>query len=475
MPSIKKIGKETVYMVDNKDLGPGQREFLDSLVSAASRDFTDAELSRIFLVDEKKGEFIHDVKAILSKIRFTVYPSERELVRKKVEGLVKKYIKPTREFIDDAIDYLFGFGRITPLFLDPEIEEIMINGELKPVFIVHRKYGMCKTNIVFESRDELELLAERLLNMRKPKKQIVDGSLEDGSRFSLVLPPISHAPIVTIRKFTSEPLSILDLVKKGTMTVDLAAFLWLAVEGLGVRPSSILIAGGAGSGKTTTLNALAGFIPKDERVITIEDTPELNLGNRDNVVRLYSFYDEKNTVGLEDLVKASLRLRPDRIIVGEVRGKEAESMFTAMDVGCSGSMGTIHANSVKETVKRLTNPPMNVPETLIPLVDIIIVQHRLNIPGKGIVRRVVEVSEIEYLDKISFNTIFRWDRRGDKLVKSEIPPSLLDSLSKLSGMTKLELMDEIDKRKRVLHNILNRGATGYNTLYHSLYKELSKG
>ncbi len=474
MSSIKKINDITVYLVDLPKLSEEEKKFIDSIIESAVRDFTDAELSRIFLVDEKKGEFIHDVKALLSKVQFTVYPHERDLVRSRVEKLVAKYIgSKSKKIVDLAIDYLFGFGRITPLLLDPDIEEIMINGESKPVFVAHRSYGMCRTNIVYDSREELELLAERILNMRKPTRPIIDGSLEDGSRFSLVLPPVSHAPTITIRKFTSEPFSIAELVLNGTMSIDLAAFLWMAVEGMKVRPSNILIAGGAGSGKTTTLNALIGFIPSGERIVTIEDTPELNLAERDNVVRLYSYYDSKNSVSLADLVKASLRLRPDRIIVGEVRGSEAESMFTAMDVGCSGSMGTIHANSAKEVIKRLKNKPMNVPETLIPLLDIILVQHRVNVPGKGIVRRIVEVTEVDYLDKITLNTIYRWDRESDSLVKSDIPPTLFDKLSSLTGLTKLEIMDELEKRKRTLKNALNRGIKTYNELYPEISKDLS--
>ncbi len=454
-----------------------ETEFLKSLVEAL-RYSSDSDIQRMFLVDEKKGNMIAELREMLSSFGIVLMPHEVDVVLPKVKRFVEKYFQnPSENLVKEATLLLFSLGKLSRFFEDPRIEEIMVNGPGKPVFVVHRDKGMCSTNVRID-HEELDWTVSRIMRaarIQPQEKPIYDGSLPDGSRVNIILPPVSQGASITIRRFSPQPFTIVDLIKNGTMSSEMAAFLWLAVEGMGIMPANILISGGSSSGKTTTLNALIGFIPRDQRVISIEDTPELNPMHRDNWVSLYTSYDYKKgiEVTMYDLVKASLRMRPDRLIVGEVRGREAQEMFVAMDVGCSGTMGTIHANSSKETVSRLVSPPMNVPEALIPLVDIILVQQRVRIPGKGVVRRVTEISEVGRIDKVGTRVLYRWDMEKDRFLSPEIPPSFLDELSEVSGMDKPSLMAEIQKRKRILDELVESGVSGYDQVYKRLQKMLS--
>ncbi len=466
------------YKLNLPVIGEEQKKFIDSLLEALSGRISDDEIQKILLVDEKKANFITDVRKLVSDVGVVLFPHEKGIVRSKVSRLVEKYLGPDqgKEFVDFVSDIMFSFGRISGLFEDDKVEEIMINGVGKPVFIAHRDKGICRTNILINTQEEMDWLVSRLIRSARitSQRKLIDSSLQDGSRISIVLPPITRSPSITIRKFTSEPFTILDLIRNNTLSLDMAAFLWLAVEGFGIKPANILITGGASSGKTTTLNVLAGFIPRGSRVITIEDTPELNPMHRENWVSMYTYYDfkKKQEITMYDLIKASLRMRPDRVIVGEVRGKEAEQMFVAMDVGCSGSMGTLHANSVKETVTRLTTPPMNVPKSMIPLIDLVIVQQRMKIPGKGVVRRVVDISEIGFIDRINFRKLYSWNP-NDEFSSPEIPPAYLDDLARITGLEKARIMSNIENRKRIIKETLESGLKRYDAVYSSLERRLS--
>jgi len=230
-----------------------------------------------------------------------------------------------REFYAEVVvREMVGYGVLDPLVNDELLEEIMVIGPKRPVYVFHRKYGMMK--------------------------------IPDGSRVNATIPPASvDGSTITIRKFRKDPYTVLDLISFGTMSPELAAFLWLAVDGMGAKPANILVSGGTGSGKTTTLNVLATYIPAHERIITIEDTAELNLP-LEHWVRLEArppSIEGTGEISMDVLVKNALRMRPDRIIVGEVRHKEASTLFTAMNTGHDGCMGTIHANSAEETMVRI--------------------------------------------------------------------------------------------------------------------------
>ncbi len=467
------------YNIEQPKLTDEEKSFVENLKSALFKTVSDSDLQKIFLVDDDRARFISDVKS--AGTGMVLMPYDLDLVRSKAEEFVKKYLGSVREeLVDVVLSYMFSFGSISSLLVDPKVEEVMINGVNTPVYIAHRDFGICRTNLVIDTEDELNWLVDRFLtagHIHDKGRRVYDGSLEDSTRFNIVTPPVSRSPIITLRRFTPQPFSILELVKNNTLNLDMAAFLWLAVEGMRVRPANLLIVGGASSGKTTTLNALLGFVPPGTRVITIEDVPELNLANRENVVSMYTHYDkdERKSVTLQDLVKASLRMRPDRVIVGEVRGGEAEDLFVAMDIGCAGSMGTLHANSARETILRLTTPPMNVPKSMIPLVDLIIVQQRVNVPGKGLIRRVTEIVEVGHIDNINLTSIFRWIPETDSFAKSEIPPTYLDKLAKVTGRSKPDLLRELAVRKGMLSDMINAGKTSFNTLYPELNQMLYGG
>ena len=277
-------------------------------------------------------------------------------------------VKSTVEIREDKTGrkYIMDKPRLETLLDDPDLEEIMINGPDSHVFIYHKDHGMCETNLVMSEEKILNLIADianksaDYINANKP---FLNARLPDGSRFNATIPPATPwGPTVTIRKFRENPLSIVGLIELGTISENLAAFLWMCVEGERNYPMNILVIGGAGSGKTTTLNTLSAFIPEEDRIITIEDTLELNFYGRKNVIRIESIVgsETRKEITMNDLLQNALRMRPDRLIMGEVRGPEAESLFNAMNVGHS-AMGTLHANSAGEAIARLTNPPMNVP------------------------------------------------------------------------------------------------------------------
>ncbi|MBO7719722.1 MAG: CpaF family protein, partial [Methanosphaera sp.] len=275
-----------------------------------------------------------------------------------------------------------GYGKINDLLKDDQLEEIMIINDKNPVYVYHRREGMMITNITLNN-NEIRQIIEKTANQvqRKIDKQtpLLDARLPDGSRINATIPPITpDGPTLTIRKFKKTPITIFDLIRTNTVSTHLAAFLWMIVEGMNAYSSNIIIAGGTGSGKTTTLNCICSFIPPYERVITIEDTLELQI-NHDHIIRCETRppnIENKGEITMDMLLKNSLRQRPDKIIVGEVRSKEANTLFGALNTGHSG-MGTLHSNSSHETITRLNNPPMNVPKIMINSIDFIIMQKRL--------------------------------------------------------------------------------------------------
>ncbi len=363
---------------------------------------------------------------------------------------VAKYIK----------NEIFGLGKLEYLLENDDLEEIMVNGDNKPVYVVHRKYGMLKTNLVFQRNDILNIInkiasfAGRTINKENP---LLDARLPNGDRVNATLsPPALEGPTITIRKFRREAFSIVDLIKFGTLTSDLAAFLWLAVEGFRIKPANIIIAGGTGSGKTTTLNCLAVFIPQNERVITIEDTAELQLP-LEHVVRFEAISEEGKPLDFNRLLINSLRMRPDRIIVGEIRGEEALTLFTAMNTGHEGCMGTLHANNSRETISRLTNAPMNVPITMLRVLDLIIIQNKIMLNGK-IVRRIEEVSEVAGIEgnNLLLNKLYQYDIKNDKVRSTGTPSRLFQIIAKATGRDLKEINLELEKRKLILEFLVKR-------------------
>jgi flagellar protein FlaI len=364
-----------------------------------------------------------------------------------------------KELGEAAVHDMIGFGPLDPLLADDKLEDIMVTSVGKPVYIYHRKHGMCYTNIVFPTEESIKYLIDKMARLvgRRIDQQtpLLDARLQDGSRVNATIPPVSlDGPTISIRKFRKDPLTIIDIINFGTLSTDFAAFLWLAVDGMGVKPANILISGGTGSGKTTTLNAATTFVPANERIISIEDTAELQLPHK-HWVRLETRppnVEGRGEITMDDLVKNTLRMRPDRMIVGEVRGPEARTMFTAMNTGHDGCMGTVHANSAAETVTRLTEPPMSVPAIMIPALDMIIMQNRIYHRQKGQIRRITEVAEITGVEggQPQLSRTFKWNARTDTLEPTGVPSKIKRMISDFSGFGGREIEIEIEKRAAVL-------------------------
>lgn len=374
----------------------------------------------------------------------------------------------SNEYLDNLARKLFqdlvGYGEIDPLIRDDNLEEIMVIGIDKPVFVYHREYGMMKTNILFKDAGEVMNLIDsiaRQINRRIDQESpILDGRLPDGSRVNATIPPISaDGPSMTIRKFKRDPLTIIDLINSKTISVELAAFFWLCFDGLGVKSANAIISGGTSSGKTTTLNALSSFINPKERIITIEDTLELQIPH-EHVIRMETRppnVENRGELTMNDLVKNSLRQRPDRIIVGEVRGSEAITLFTALNTGHSG-FGTLHSNDARETITRLTNAPMSVPNIMISAINFIIMQNRIYRPDGVSFRRISEVAEVSGIEEgvIQLNKIFEWDPQSDTIKNVGITSKTLTEIANVSGNSLNSLYDEIKNREIVLQHMVDQ-------------------
>jgi archaeal flagellar protein FlaI len=407
-------------------------------------------------------------------------PEERRIIYKqKIIEIIKSNPSlripesRTNFYAEAVVREMVGYGLIDDLIKDDNLEEIMIVGPKKPVYVFHREYEMMLTNIEFYSEQEIEDLVNKIarevgrrVDVASP---LLDARLGDGSRVNATIPPASiSGGTVTIRKFRQDPYSIIDLINMGTLSSEAAAFLWLCVDGFGTKPASILISGGTGSGKTTLLNVLASFIPDRERVITIEDTAELILPIK-HWIRL-----EARPPGLEGtgelrmdvLTKNSLRMRPDRIIVGEIRHEEAFTLFTALNTGHDGSLGTVHANSAEETLIRVMSPPMNVPSIMMSGLDMIIVEHRYYDRKKGTIRRVSEIAEIygAMEGKPKTETIFQRDPVRDTLERTLIQSKYLKTLQSFTGYGAERIQAELITRQKFLEELKEKNIRELNTV-----------
>lgn len=325
-----------------------------------------------------------------------------------------------QQLFRDVFDEMMGYGPIQPLLDDPQITEIMVNGPR--LVYVERNGKVIKTDVTFESNEHILQIIHRIvkpLGRRiDPDHPTVDARLPDGSRVNAVIPPVAiDGPSITIRKFSKERLSFEQLIEFGTLTEQMAEFLRACV----VSRFNILISGGTGSGKTTLLNMLSGFIPEDERIVTIEDAAELKL-HQEHVVRLETKPPNNNgdgAVNIRDLVRNSLRMRPERIVVGEVRGGEALDMLQAMNTGHDGSLTTLHANTPRDAISRLETmalmsgldlPIRVVREQIASAVDLIVQQTRLR-DGSRKVTQITELAGMEG-ETVVLTDIFKFEQTG---------------------------------------------------------------
>ncbi len=355
--------------------------------------------------------------------------------------------------LETIFDEFFSYGLIEEFLADSEVEDIMIN-YLSPIYVHKTKYGLIKTDKKFSTKEEIDLFVRKLVifSGRKTIHKINNIELADiKGRGNIVYSPFG--PQITITRAKERPLSIIELIENGTLNAEVAAQFWMYVEGLGLKPANIIISGGPGAGKSTLLNALFSFIPVCDRIVVIEDTLELNTELEENCSRLESDED----TSMEDLVKNSLRMRPDRIIVGEVRGREAQDLMTAMNIG-KYCMGTLHASTARETVIRLENEPMNTPKVLVNLVDVFVIMRRYNLNGKitRVVGELVETAGIG--DKIILlSTLWTYDPLTNRFKESSVGSEYRDRLAQVSGKTVPEIMAETKVRANILKLLSKKG------------------
>ncbi|MCS7122633.1 MAG: ATPase, T2SS/T4P/T4SS family [Candidatus Micrarchaeota archaeon] len=414
-----------------------------------------SDATRIIIDNKIKYDLI---KRANVDIRDLLDPNKYDYVRSSYRATAEKILRENFREIDDRslnilVEYLLlttvGLGELEIIGYDENIEEICVNGASSPIWIYHKRFGWCKTNIYIKKEEDIYNYAStiarrvgRQINILNP---LLDATLPDGSRVNATLHPISNfGNTITIRKFSKNPWTITRLIKNNTLSSEVAALVWTYVQ----NEISILIAGGTGSGKTSVLNSIAEFIPPNQRVISIEDTRELTLPKYLQWVPLVVRQpnpEGKGEISMLDLLVNSLRMRPDRILVGEVRRqREAEIMFEAMRTGHS-VYSTIHADSANQAVNRLTTPPINLPKEMLDSLGIIMVQVRNR---RDNVRKTFEVAEV--LENGEVNILYRWNFKRDLYEKRRMKRTF-ELFEIYLGWKEDEVMIDIKEKEHVLN------------------------
>ena len=411
-------------------------------------------------LEEIKTLLMDEVDISLKEIE-TREKAEEYLERRVREVIRDHRLKIPEESIDKLIYYIrrdfIGYGKIDAIMRDHLIEDVSADGVNIPVYVWHREYESIPTNIIYRNDDELDTFIIRLAYLAGKNisiaRPMIDASLPDGSRIQLTYGTeiTRRGSTFTVRRFRVDPLTVSDLIAFKTMTSEMAAYFWYAIE----NRASILVAGGVASGKTTTLNCLSMFIKPEMKVVSVEDTAELNLPHENwipSVVRTGFGHDGRDgAITLFDLLKTAVRQRPDYIIVGEVRGTETYTLFQAMATG-NLAMCTIHAESMDAVLRRLESEPMNIPKPLLAMIDTVVVQLRTEIDGKP-ARRVLTVSEMVGLEPktkdLLTNDLYRWNPKQDAFSYSGRSHVLERNMEK-TGLNEDEVLEELGRRKAVL-------------------------
>ena len=430
---------ELVYEIEEPLLNEKETAYKEKII-AAMRDMINFE----GIIEKEKETLLEYIDK-----RFKILAIELGM-EISYESYKKVYYYLCRDFV--------GFNEIEPIIKDYFIEDIECNGANFPVYVVHRVYRNIKTNIVFKDYGRLESFVEKLaqrcgkyISYAKP---ILDGSLPDGSRVNATYTKdiTSRGPTFTIRKFTKTPWTPTQLVAFHTLSPEMLAYLWLLIQ----YKMNLLIVGGTASGKTTLLNALAFFMPPESRVVSIEDTRELNLPRENwlpSVVRTATGVGKVGEIDLFTLLKSSFRQNPDYVIVGEVRGKEAYVLFQGMASGHS-SISTIHAESVDTVIKRLETPPMNLSPTLLNVLDCICIMTHA-IAKKQETRKLKEIVEILNINAQGValtNTPFVWNPANDQFYFKK-NSKIFEKISTRYGLDIEELNLEFRRRVQLIYKL----------------------
>ncbi|MEM0329512.1 MAG: type II/IV secretion system ATPase subunit [Nitrososphaerota archaeon] len=432
---------------------------------------------------------LEKLKEILSKELEPPKPGEEEDARRilleTADKLLRKYERALGRFDEESKQKLFyylerdmtGFGPLNIIMEDYRIEDVSCDGVNIPVYIWHRDYESIPTNIIFTDRDALDDYIIQLAH--KSEKHIssafpildamIYGKHRLAATFREEISP--RGSTFTIRKFREKPFSVTELLHSRLLSPEMAAYFWLLIE----HKANILVAGATGSGKTTILNALMCFVKPRMKIVTCEETAELNIPT-ENWVRFvtresYGLGAQKTgEITLYDLVKTSLRYRPDYLIVGEVRGEEAFVLFQAIATG-HGGLSTIHAESIESVMKRLVSPPMNIPPSHIPLLDAVALVERVHLPrpidGKTYARRMRYVWEV--VDYGKYVTIAEWNPATDQFVTDFTNSVVLERIAARTAKTKEEIIAEIERRAALLKSLVEKGLIEIGDIAREVY------
>lgn len=441
---------ELVYRVVEPELDAGTERILEKIKEILERsldiDFRELET-------EEADKFLQDkIDKIVDKYEISLTDKQREVIR--------YYAR--RDFA--------GLGRLQPLMNDTEIEDISCDGNNIPVYAYHRnpKFGSIKTNVMYEDKDDLDSfvmkLAQRCGRSISVSQPLLDGALPDGSRVQATLATdiARKGSNFTIRRFTEDPLTPIHMMDFETENAQMLSYLWTIIE----HEKSVLVCGTTGAGKTSQLNALSLFIRPEKKIVSIEDTPELRLPHDHWVPEVArsgfgSSVEQGGEVSMDDLLKESLRQRPEYIIVGEVRGEEAYILFQQMATGHTG-LSTMHADSLDMLMDRLTTNPINLSPSLIETLDAIMLVKRIR-RGDKYIRRIDGIYEVEDFDDrtgINANQVFDWDPKEDQY-KVKNNSMLLKDIVEETGGDEEDIKEELRNRQHILSYMQNEQIKHY--------------
>lgn len=458
--------KEFIYQAIEPILNEKETKMLnlvkDTLDRTLSYDWTSMEM-------KDKEEFLREsVKSYISSRGLNLLENSQERI---IYYILRDYVR---------------YGPIDVLMTDEQVEDISCDGIDIPIFIYHSKYESIRTNVRFKEEERLNSfiiqLGQRCGKQVSVSNPILDGTTKEGHRVQATYAKevSTRGSSITIRRFKKEPFTPVKLIKYNTASPEMVAYMWLMVE----NGMSMIVAGGTACGKTSTLNAATLFIPPSLKIVSLEDTREINLPHENWIPSTTRSGSGKKMgpeskapgeVTMYDLVRNALRQRPDYIIVGEVRGKEAHTMFQAMATGHT-TYSTMHADSVESMVHRLENPPINCPRVLLTALNFVIIQTFARIKGEE-VRRIQEITELVGFepesDELITNTVFEWERKNDSYVYKGHSFNF-DTIREMKNLTEEEMREEFNRRIEIIKHLNENNKTDYREISKvvtSYYKE----
>ena len=431
------------------------------------------------------------LRNILNKVVVVVKLKELKKQQKKLGKKPGKKLPVTRAQLD-SLRYLLvrdkeGMGVLESLIADPYLEDISCSGTGN-LFLEHKIFKSLKTNISFDSMDELDTfviqMSEKIGKPVTYRSPIVDATLPDGSRINLVLggDVFKRGSNFTIRKFAADLLSLIQLVEFGGLTYEMAGYLSLAM----LHGMNMFISGETASGKTTLMNAVTVFLHPTVKIVSIEDTPELQVPHPNwirEVIRGRAGDVSGSSVTMFDLLRAALRQRPNEIIIGEIRGEEGAIAFQAMQTGHS-CMATFHAATVEKLIQRLTGHPINIPKTYVDDLNLVVIQSMVRLPNGKDGRRIVSINEIvgydASSDSFSFIEVFRWNPANDSFeftgyMNSYLLEEVISLKRGIPPQRKREIYNEVTRRANILSRLKDQGVVGFNDLYQVISKAYKEG